>query len=207
MYRRLMSFSLLRLILLAFTVLALISCGDSSQTTDQAAVEKSAAQQEAAVPAAKEGIVKSIQNTAGYTYIEVDIRGQNFWMATSTTMLKPGEKIVWSSYAMMKDFPSKSLGRVFPQIMFVDKVLPASAVKVSQQSGRVVKTIGSAGYTYIQVDKKGDVIWLAAPVVEVAVGQNISWSAGSAMKNFSSRSLDRTFKEIFFVSGIQLKSI
>ncbi len=214
-------------ILILLMVVSLVSCGDSSEST---AVEKQADQntsianennphadistankdksmRNAVVPAVKQGIVKSIQNAGGYSYIEVEANEKVFWMATSIMTLKPGEKIVWNNYAMMKNFVSKSLNKTFPQIMFVDKVLLASAVAVSQQSGRVVKTMDAAGYTYIQVDENGTVVWLAAPVVKLTVGQDISWNAGVAMKNFSSRSLDRTFDEIFFVSAVQIKNI
>lgn len=205
-------YSPLRLILPVFAVLPLLSCGDGAlQATNQkqqaAPVEKVVTQKKVLVPAAKTGVVKSVQNAAGYSYLEVDINGQIFWMATSTTALKAGEKIVWNSYAMMENFTSKALDRIFPQIMFVDKVLLASAVAVSQYSGRVVKIMDSGGYRYIQVETGGKIIWLAASVAQVAVGQAISWTAGAAMKNFSSRSLDRTFKEIFFVSGVQLNNI
>ena len=192
---------------------SLVSCGDGAQSVGQGssikAPEKIVLQQKSAAPTGKTGVVKSIQNAAGYSYIEVDINGQIFWMATSVSAFKPGDEIAWNGYAMMKNFTSKALQRTFPQIMFVDKVLPASAMVATQHAGRVVKTMDSAGYTYIQVDvdKKGHMVWLAAPQAKLAVGQDIRWSAGTAMRNFTSRSLDRTFDEIFFVSGVQPTNI
>lgn len=158
----------------------------------------------ATTPSANTGIVKSMQVAGSYSYIETDINGTTFWIATAASAIKVGEKISWNDYAMMKNFTSKALNKTFDQIMFVDKVRAASTQATSSHTGTVVETMNASGYSYIQVDEKGNRIWLAAPEMAIKVGQEINWSGGAAMQNFSSRSLDRTFDEIYFVGAVQI---
>lgn len=195
------------LILLGFITIGLVSCTDSTDSASKTQASKNSNNltppRKPATPTANTGIVKSIQNTGGYSYIEVDINGQTFWMASSLSSVKPGEKITWNGHAMMKNFTSKTLNRTFEQIMFVNKVMLASTVAASLHSGTVTETMESAGYSYIQVKEQGKKIWLAAPVTKINVGQKINWSNGAPMRNFVSKSLKRTFEEIFFVSGVQ----
>jgi len=163
--------------------------------------------QPSATPSANNGVIKSVQHQGGYSYIETDINGTTFWIASAITSVKPDDKITWNDYAMMRNFTSKSMNRTFDQIMFVDKVTLAGATAVSAHTGIVTEKMDSAGYSYIQVNQQGKEIWLAAPVSIVNVGQSISWSGSSPMHNFSSQSLNRTFDEIFFVGAVQINQI
>jgi len=210
MYRNTILPALLNQAAIVFLISGLISCADdkliSNKTSQSPQSDISSTTPAAATSAANTGVVKSIQNAGGYSYIEVDINGQVFWMAASISSVKPGEKIAWKGHAMMNNFVSKTMNRTFERIMFVDKVLPASVMQSKLHSGRVIKTMDSAGYSYIQVEEKGKKIWLAAPVTKISVGQNISWNSGAAMQKFSSRSLNRTFEEIFFISGVKFNN-
>lgn len=69
--------------------------------------------------------------------------------------------------------------------------------------GRVLATMDVAGYSYIQVESNGRQVWLAGNPVVVQEGDMISWDQSSVMRNFYSKTLDRTFDEILFVSGLQ----
>ena len=205
--------------LVSISLVALISCSNEQSAANSAPSDRStqniqtsqAATVPAAIPASttpasNSGVVKSIHNAAGYSYIEVDIKGDTFWMAAPISAVKPGDKIAWSGYAMMSNFTSKSLKRTFEQIMFVDRVGSAEALAARGHQGTVLETMNSAGYSYIQVDESGKKIWIAAPVANVMVGQIISWNSGAPMQNFPSNSLNRTFEEIFFVGGFQIVS-
>lgn len=65
--------------------------------------------------------------------------------------------------------------------------------------GKVLQTINSGGYTYIELRKKsGDKIWLAVPAAEIAVGSQQTFNPGMVMPNFESKTLKRTFDEIVF---------
>jgi hypothetical protein len=69
-------------------------------------------------------------------------------------------------------------------------------------NGEIVETMNAAGYTYILLDTGSGKIWAAATETSVKVGQRVSVPAGELMTDFSSKSLNRTFDKIYFVSGI-----
>ena len=69
-------------------------------------------------------------------------------------------------------------------------------------TGEIKETMDAGGYTYVLVDTGSEKIWAAATVTKVAVGQRVTVPKGMMMKNFPSKTLDRTFDEIYFVGGI-----
>ena len=168
-------------------------------TSTSAVLKKSLAK----TPAQNKGVVISNKMAGGYSYIEVDISGDIFWLATAINDVKPGDKIAWNDYAMMTNFNSKALNREFGQILFVDRVVTESAMASRSHSGIVIEFMNSAGYSYIQVEENGARIWLAAPEAKIEIGQSIRWISGAPMRNFTSQSLNREFNEIFFVSAVQ----
>jgi len=68
-------------------------------------------------------------------------------------------------------------------------------------SGKVVETMSSGGYTYINIEKDGTKTWVAVPAMTVTVGQEISVAQGMPMSNFTSKSLNKTFETIIFSTG------
>ncbi len=72
----------------------------------------------------------------------------------------------------------------------------------SSLSGKVVETMNSGGYTYVNLEKDGNTIWVALPGAEVTVGQEISCAPGMVMNDFQSKTLNRSFDTIVFSSGI-----
>jgi len=71
--------------------------------------------------------------------------------------------------------------------------------------GKVVSSIEAAGYTYMELSSGGKTFWIAAPVMKVKVGDNVHFSDAMVMKNFTSKSLKRTFDTILFVSAASVK--
>ena len=153
-------------------------------------------------PSQNSGVVKTSQTAGAYTYLQVDIGGEDFWLATMATTVQPGQKIAWRDYAPMNNFKSKALGREFEQILFVDRISAEQAVSEAVQRGVVAESMNAAGYSFIRVDQNGSSIWLAAPETRIDIGQSISWSGGAPMRNFTSRSLNRKFDEILFVGAV-----
>jgi hypothetical protein len=82
-------------------------------------------------------------------------------------------------------------------------VEPAAPVVNEALTGTVKETFDSGGYTYILLDNGNETVWAAIGAAKVEVGQEIALSNGPVMKDFHSRSLDRTFPEIIFSSGIK----
>jgi hypothetical protein len=68
------------------------------------------------------GVVKSVVNSAGYTYIEVDRAGKTQWVATTETPMKAGDKVQWQGDTEMINFTAKSLARTFDKITFASSV-------------------------------------------------------------------------------------
>lgn len=69
-------------------------------------------------------------------------------------------------------------------------------------SGTVVETMNSGGYTYALVDKGGVTTWVAMPQSAISVGNEIACQPGTAMSNFKSASLNRSFDSIVFSAGL-----
>ena len=69
-------------------------------------------------------------------------------------------------------------------------------------SGKVTETMNVAGYTYVQIENSGKRTWIAVPQRAVTVGEEMSFQPGFVMKNFTSKTLNRTFDEIVFSGGV-----
>jgi len=69
-------------------------------------------------------------------------------------------------------------------------------------SGKVVETITTAGYTYVQVDTGAKKLWAAATKFNVARGDSVKVVGGMPMANFHSKSLNRDFELIYFTGAI-----
>ena len=65
-------------------------------------------------------------------------------------------------------------------------------------SGKIVETMNSGGYTYLNLEKDGKKTWVAVPETRVKVGQEVSCTSGAEMANFPSKTLKRTFDRIIF---------
>jgi hypothetical protein len=73
---------------------------------------------------------------------------------------------------------------------------------VSFLAGKVVESMDSGGYTYVNIEKNGKKTWVAIPQMKVTAGQDISFKPGMAMNNFKSKTLNRTFETIVFSGGV-----
>jgi hypothetical protein len=54
----------------------------------------------------------------------------------------------------------------------------------------------------VLIESKGEKTWVAVPQTKIEKGQNISLQSGMEMANFKSKTLNRTFKKIYFSRGI-----
>ena len=81
-------------------------------------------------------------------------------------------------------------------------VLPSYAEDAQTLAGKVVETMDSGGYTYVQIDNSGKKTWVAVPATKVVKGQDISFAPGAEMQNFESKTLNRTFDSIIFSGGV-----
>jgi hypothetical protein len=77
-----------------------------------------------------------------------------------------------------------------------------ASLNSSSFSGKVVETMNAGGYTYLSVEKDGKKTWVAIPMTEVKVGQEVTYQPGAEMRNFPSKTLNRTFESIIFSPGL-----
>ncbi len=73
---------------------------------------------------------------------------------------------------------------------------------------KVISTITvESGYIYIQVDpdNSDEDLWIALPeLVDIKEGDTVRYKEGPKMKDFESKSLNRTFPSVMFLSNIKV---
>jgi hypothetical protein len=116
-----------------FSVLLALSVSASAFAVDQAApanphagmkMPAMAPQSDNLTQTAK---VISTINVPTYTYIEASQGNKTIWLAATTVAVKKGDAIRFDDGMVMTNFYSKGLKRNFPSIVFVNKVVVASA--------------------------------------------------------------------------------
>lgn len=79
---------------------------------------------------------------------------------------------------------------------------PIAAVQLTSDNlGTVAEVINADRYVYLRVKGEKGEEWIAAAAAPFTVGQKISFSDGVMMSNFQSKTLNRTFESIRFVSS------
>lgn len=70
--------------------------------------------------------------------------------------------------------------------------------------GKVLEVTPVMGYDYLKVDENGKTRWIAIATAPVKVGDKIGYDTQTIMKNFQSKSLNKTFDEIIFANEVYL---
>ena len=96
-----------------------------------------------------------------------------------------------SEYSLSNEDTHNSPQAVSPQAMSKDPLV-----------GTVAETMNSGGYTYILLQTKAKMFWVAIAESTVAVGEEVVLASGMEMLEFHSKSLDRTFDSIVFSEGM-----
>ena len=88
---------------------------------------------------------------------------------------------------------------------------PAATAKPAPKevplSGKVLETMDGGGYTYILLKSGNEKIWVAAPLMKVTIGQELTLVPGFEMKNFTSKGLNRKFEKVVFTAGPANKEV
>ncbi len=66
----------------------------------------------------------------------------------------------------------------------------------------VEEVIQANKYTYLKAREGDKSIWMAIPKRELEVGKTYYYGQAMEMKNFQSKDLNRTFKSVYFLSGL-----
>lgn len=80
------------------------------------------------------------------------------------------------------------------------KEMPAG----SGHKGKVLQVMDAGSYTYLEVEEKGQKVWVAALKAKVSKGDTVEFPDAKPMENFQSKALNRTFDKIIFAEGIRV---
>lgn len=75
------------------------------------------------------------------------------------------------------------------------------AAGMAANEGKVLSTLDASGYTYMELANTEKKFWIAAPTTRVKVGDRVRFEQSLVMKNFNSKTLNRTFDQIIFVNS------
>lgn len=78
--------------------------------------------------------------------------------------------------------------------------------KLPNNEGIVVSVLDTTGYTYMELENGNRHFWIAAPTTQVKVGDHIRFVESMTMTNFASKTLNRTFHRLIFVSSTMKKN-
>ncbi|HET7060748.1 MAG TPA: NrfJ-related protein [Nitrosospira sp.] len=77
----------------------------------------------------------------------------------------------------------------------------AATANIPANEGKVLATLDAPGYTYMELANTEKRFWIAAPTTRVKVGDRVRFDQSLVMKNFNSKTLNRTFDQIIFVNS------
>ncbi|SEQ75360.1 hypothetical protein SAMN05421690_100138 [Nitrosomonas sp. Nm51] len=86
-----------------------------------------------------------------------------------------------------------------------ETVTVAPGKQYPNNEGKVVDVLDTAGYTYMQIENGDRLFWIAAPTTQVKPGDHIKFVESMSMENFTSKTLNRTFRRVIFVSSTMIK--
>ncbi len=83
--------------------------------------------------------------------------------------------------------------------------ISATQEKMPNNEGIVIEILETTGYTYMELNNSGRKFWIAAPTTKVKKGDHVRFVESMTMENFASKTLNRTFPRVIFVSSTQVK--
>ena len=84
----------------------------------------------------------------------------------------------------------------------VQKPAQVASLPDGMLRGTVAETMDAAGYTYVLIESEGNRTWVAAPELAVSVGDIVQTEPRMAMHEFTSKTLNRSFDVVYFVSAV-----
>jgi hypothetical protein len=91
-------------------------------------------------------------------------------------------------------------------VLAVSFCINGLAADTEAQRGTITEKFDTRDYTYLNVRTKAGEQWIAIAKRDTSIGDAIQFSGGVPMTDFHSKSLDRTFESILFVSNVTVDS-
>ncbi len=92
--------------------------------------------------------------------------------------------------------------------IFEEKKLETSSTQKVKPfyHGKVVDIKQAGSYTYLEVEEhKSKTIWIAVSRADANIGDYVRFNIEFAAKNYTSKTINKTFKELIFASNIEYK--
>ena len=70
--------------------------------------------------------------------------------------------------------------------------------------GKVIQVMEAGSYTYLEVEEKGQKLWIAALKTKLNKGDIVEFPDSKPMEKFESKTLKRTFDKIIFAESIRV---
>ena len=83
-------------------------------------------------------------------------------------------------------------------------LMPKELAAGAGHKGKVLQAMDAGSYTYLEVEEKGQKLWVAALKAKVAKGDIVEFPDSKPMEHFQSKALNRTFDKVFFAEGIRV---
>jgi len=83
-------------------------------------------------------------------------------------------------------------------------LIAASLSAAFAEEAQVVSAVSTLSYTFIEIERDGKTMWLAADVIPLKPGDRISFEEGILMMNFRSSDLERTFPNMTFIEKVKV---
>jgi hypothetical protein len=209
-------------------VLSLSSCKETNekpktQTDPQTQTKQTPVQRVAPAAGTHTAVVSEVIHTTSYTYLKVKEASAEIWLAIPKKDVKVGETISYQNPMEMTDFKSKELNRTFESVFFLGGVTsqsdsapnkkPNETAPVAKVAGGFLVTadthtvviqqvIDTDSYTYLKVKEADVEAWLAISKSQMAVGETITFQNPMEMREFKSKTLNKTFEVIYFLGKV-----
>ncbi len=72
----------------------------------------------------------------------------------------------------------------------------------SMLKAEVVSVVDTKGYTYIEITRDDEPLWLAVPTTEVKAGDTVHYGDGPVVRDYQSQTLKKTFPTVLFLLSV-----
>jgi len=139
-------------------------------------------------------------------WTEKDILTRNYGKGNNVKILLPVVSVLMALFLLSCQEREESTDVPVSQQVQATQPQPQKVAAVDVHTVKVQEVIQGESYTYLKVDEKGTLFWIAISKTDMEVGETISFRRPLEMRNFTSKELERTFETIYFVGRIDTES-
>ncbi len=123
-------------------------------------------------------------------------------LLSSLSVLAVGEKTGAHPFSLSPDIKFYSMEVMKSKEAAAQPATQAKKPKGPMKTAKVVEVLAANEYSYLQVEVDNTKVWIAGIKITAKEGDTIQYAESVTMDNFLSKSLNRTFKKLVFVSNV-----